>query len=103
MQTKTISTDTSKTIQSETPPPPLPQKIKPPQFEVLNRIATDYVWKLVRGRMLEGMRFFKNHTLLPEFEEGDVKLALLLVVIGHPDEVLSKDEARLLNRRQQQS
>ena len=52
--------------------------------------------------MLDGKRFFENHKLLPEFKRADVKLALLLVLAGNPDEVLSDDEMRLLERRLQQ-
>lgn len=72
------------------------------QFEVLNRLATDHVWELTRGRLLDGTRFFENHKLRPEFKRADVKLALLLVAAGNPDEVLSDDEMRLLERRLQQ-
>jgi len=71
------------------------------QFEVLNRLATDHVWELTKGRLLDGTRFFENHKLLPEFKRADVKLALLLVVAGNPDEALSDDEMRLLERRLQ--
>ena len=56
------------------------------QFEALNRLATDHIWELTRGRLLDGTRFFENHKLLPEFKRADVKLALLLVVAGNPDE-----------------
>jgi len=71
------------------------------QFEVLKRIASDRVWELVKGRLLEGTYFFKNHKILPEFKKADVKLALMLVVFGWPDEFFSQDELQLLSRRQQ--
>ena len=75
---------------------------KTTQFQILERLATNHVWKLTKGRLLDGTRFFANHKLLSKFKRADVKLALLLVVAGNPDEVLSEDEMRLLKRRQKQ-
>lgn len=66
------------------------------QLEVLGPLVTDRVRELVRDRLLHGLKFFDGHTLRPQFKKADVKLALLLVRIANPKELLSKDEADLI-------
>lgn len=66
------------------------------QFEILRPFITDRVQELVRGRLLEGMKFFDGHTLRSEFTRAEAKLALLLVRMANPTELLNEDEAALL-------
>lgn len=66
------------------------------QLEILRPLVTDRVRVLVRKRLLHGLKFFDAHTLRPQFKKADVKLVLLLVRIANPKELLSKDEADLI-------
>lgn len=66
------------------------------QFEVLRPFITDRVSDLVRSRLLEGLKFFGTTALRPGFNRDEVKLALLLVRIANPDEVLTDAETKLL-------
>ncbi|MDD5348789.1 MAG: hypothetical protein PHQ12_01140 [Chthoniobacteraceae bacterium] len=74
------------------------------QYEVLQPFVTERIRELVRGRLLEGLKFFDGHNIRPGFDRAEVKLALLLTKIGNPMECLSIDETSLLDSpmRQQQ-
>lgn len=67
------------------------------QYEILRPFITDRVRELVRGRLLQGLKFFDTHTLRPEYARDEVKLALLLVRMANPREVFSKTELDLLD------
>lgn len=66
------------------------------QYESLRPFITDRVQGLVRERLLEGIKFFDGHTLRPEYTRAEVKLTILLVRIANPKELLSRDEADLI-------
>lgn len=66
------------------------------QLEILRPFVTDRVRVLVRKRLLHGLKFFDAHTLRPQFKKADIKLALLIVRIANPKELLSKDELELI-------
>ena len=51
---------------------------------------------LVRGRLLEGAKFFDHGSLRPEFGRSEVKLSLLLIKIANPGECLTGPELALL-------
>ena len=62
-----------------------------------NRFAPEAV-ELTFQRMYTGVRFFDKHTLKPEYNNlGHVRLALDIVKVLRPHEMLSGDEERLLN------
>ncbi|HWL51724.1 MAG TPA: hypothetical protein VNQ90_04775 [Chthoniobacteraceae bacterium] len=66
------------------------------QYEVLQPYITDRVRELVRGRLLEGVKFFDKRALRSEYTRSEVKLVLLLVKIANPTEALTSEEQRLL-------
>ena len=71
------------------------------QYEVLKPYVNDRIASLVRGRLLEGVKFFEGHTLRPEFSRSEVKLALLMIRIANDKEFFSIDELTILEGRQQ--
>ena len=71
------------------------------QYEVLKPYVNDRISSLVRGRLLEGMKFFDGHTLRPEFSRSEAKMALLMVRIANEHEFFSSDERAIMNGRQQ--
>lgn len=70
------------------------------QLELLRSFATDRILSLTRCRLLEGLKFFRRGSLLPEYNRADVKAALLLVRIANPSEYLTGPEEELLTGRQ---
>jgi len=73
------------------------------QYQVLQPFVTAGVTALVRSRLLEGGRFFDGHRLKPGLKRADVKLALLLVKIANPHEILTAEERTLLTGGQRQN
>jgi len=67
------------------------------QYEVLRPFVTERILSLTRGRLLEGVKFFNGNSLHHEYSRSEVKLALLLVKIGNPDESLTDNEKELLS------
>ncbi|HWL51325.1 MAG TPA: hypothetical protein VNQ90_02760 [Chthoniobacteraceae bacterium] len=65
---------------------------------MLKPYITPRVQELVRGRLLEGLRFFDKRVLRPEYSRAEVKLALLLIRIANPQETLVTEEFRILER-----
>lgn len=70
------------------------------QLEVLRPFVNDRVSSLVRGRLLDGLKFFRDGVLLPEYGRSEVKLALLLVQIANERENFTADELHVLGGRQ---
>jgi hypothetical protein len=70
------------------------------QLEILIRFSNDRVMELVRGRLLEGRKFFQNKAMLPEYSRSEVKLALLLVRLANPKETFTADEESVMDGRQ---
>lgn len=66
------------------------------QYAVLRPFITDRINDLVRGRLLQGVKFFGTTALRSGFDRSEVKLALLLVRIANPKEVLTKQESALI-------
>lgn len=66
------------------------------QYEVLRPYITPRITDLVRGRLLEGVRFFDKRSLRSGYTRSEAKLALLLVKIANPAEALTSEEQRLL-------
>jgi len=56
------------------------------QLELLRPHITERIAGLVCGRLLDGIKFFRNGVIASEFTRREVKLALLLVKIANPDE-----------------
>ena len=71
------------------------------QYEVLKPFLNDRISSLVRGRLLEGLKFFEGHTLRPEYSRSEVKIALLMVRIANSDEFFTIDELTIMEGRQQ--
>ncbi len=69
------------------------------QLDLLLPLASQKVRELMRDRLLHGLKFFDSHTLRSEFSRDEVKLALLLVKIANPAELLSGEEKDLLESR----
>lgn len=65
-------------------------------WQILQKFVTEEVWSLVRGRVLEGQKFFGTTALRPGLKRDDVKLALLLVRIANPTECFTDAEKALL-------
>lgn len=68
------------------------------QYDALRPFITDRVEKLVRGRLLEGLKFFGTTALRSGFKRDEVKLALLLVKIANPKEFLTANETALIEQ-----
>ena len=70
------------------------------QYEVLQPFITERIRELVRGRLLEGVKFFDSGKIADGFTRSDVKLVLLLVLLANPKEYLSLEEIGILESRQ---
>jgi len=70
------------------------------QLELLRPHITERIAGLVCGRLLDGIKFFRNGVIASEFTRREVKLALLLVKIANPDECLTIDEHHIIEGRQ---
>ena len=68
------------------------------QYEVLRPFITGRVQKLVRGRLLKGLKFFDTNALRHGLKRDEVKLALLLVKIANPREFLTVNETALIEQ-----
>ena len=68
------------------------------QYEVLKPYLTDRIISLVRSRLLEGLKFFRDDMLCPDYSRTEVKLVLLLVQIANPKEYLNANELAILER-----
>lgn len=73
------------------------------QYEVLKPYVNDRILSLVRGRLFDGVKFFDERTLRPEYSRAEVKLALLLVRIANPSEPLNSSELAILEGGQRQN
>lgn len=72
------------------------------QYSVLLPLVNERIQSLVRGRLLEGLKFFDKNTLRHEYSRSEAKLALLIVKIANPDEQFTAAERQLMEVSQRE-
>lgn len=73
------------------------------QLEILRPFITPKVKKIVKERLLHGLKFFEAGTIKKEFTRADIKLSLLLIRIANPKELLNLDEIQILEGAQRKA
>lgn len=66
------------------------------QWEILRPFVDDATMALVRARLLGGLKFFADKTLLPMYTREQVKLVLLVVRIANPAEYFNESEVGVM-------
>lgn len=65
------------------------------QIEILGPLITARIKKAARGRLVDGTSFFAAGKV-PKFPRSEIKLALLLVKLVNPYEILTNQEEAIL-------